>query len=207
MLPVKKIYIDSTSKAVDSKSTSHFKFELKETILLPRNTIAYIDNITIPHSWYSVETVINDKLYIQVTSTETDPALKPNVCQIVQLSKGNYNITTLATEIVNKANASFATGAIPTHFNVTMNIPENTFTLSPAVSTVVFKILTDYDLQYGLPATIGGWNSSWTGPAFTYETTCDINEKMNNFDGPSTFSHSVTHFKSSCVDLQYNRNV
>ena len=159
MLPVKKIYIDSKFKAVDSKRTSYFKLELKETILLPRNTIAYIDNITIPHSWYSVETKINDKLYIQVTSTETDPALKPNVCQIVQLSKGNYNITTLATGIVNKANAAFATGSISTHFNVTMNIPENTFTLSPAVNTAVFKFLTDHDLQYGLPATIGGWNS------------------------------------------------
>jgi len=69
-----KIYIDSKFKAVHSKSTSYFKLELKETIILPRNTIAYIDNITIPHSWYSVETGINDKLYIQVTSTETDPA-------------------------------------------------------------------------------------------------------------------------------------
>ena len=58
------------------------------------------------------------------------------MCQIVQLSKGNYNITTLATEIVNKANASFATGAIPTHFNVTMNIFENTFILFPINITV-----------------------------------------------------------------------
>ena len=166
MLPVKKIYIDSKFKTPDSKSTSDFKFELKETILLPQNTIAYIDNITIPHSWYSVEAGINDKLYIQMTSTETDPALKPNVCQIVQLTQGNYNITTLGTEIVNKANAAFATGTIPTHFNLTMNLIENTFTLSPAVSTVVFKILTDYDLKNGLPAAIGAWSSAWTGPAF-----------------------------------------
>ena len=66
MLPVKKIYIDNKFRAPDSKSSSYFKFELKETILLPQNTIAYIDNITIPHSWYSVETGINDKLYIYI---------------------------------------------------------------------------------------------------------------------------------------------
>ena len=207
MLPCKKIYIDSKFKTPDSKSTSDFKFELKETILLPQNTIAYIDNITIPHSWYSVETGINDKLYIQVSSTETDPNLKPNECRIVQLAQGNYNITTLANEIVSKANAAFATATIPTHFNVVISIQENTFTISPAVSTVVFKILTDYDLQFGLPATIGGWVSSWNGPAFTYETTCDINEMMNNFDTPSPFYNSVSHFKSSYVDLQYNKNV
>ena len=55
MLPVKKLYIDSTLNTPDSKRTSHFKFELKETILLAQHTIAYIDNITISHSWYSVE--------------------------------------------------------------------------------------------------------------------------------------------------------
>ena len=207
MLPVKKIYIDSKFKTPDSKSTSDFKFELKETILLPQNTIAYIDNLTICHSWYSVEENINDKLYIQVTSTETDPQLKPNICAIVQLAKGNYNITTLATEIALKANNAFATAQIPTHFNITMNIHENTFTLSPAVSTVVFKILTDYDLKNGLPATVGGWNSSWTGPAFDYDTTCDINEMMNNFNTPSPFYNSVSFFQSSYVDLQYNKNI
>ena len=175
MLPAKKIYIDSKFKTPDSKSTSDFKFELKETILLPQNTIAYIDNMTIPHSWYSIETGINDKLYIQVSSTETDPSLKPNECRIVQLAQGNYNITTLASEIVSKANAAFATSTIPTHFQVLVSIQENTITISPAVSTIVFKILTDYDLQFGLPDTINGWVSAWNGPAFTYETSCNIN--------------------------------
>ena len=51
MLPVKNIYIDSTFKTPDSKSTSGFKFELKETIFLPQHTIAYVDKITVPHSW------------------------------------------------------------------------------------------------------------------------------------------------------------
>ena len=87
MLPVKNIYIDSKFKTPDSKSTSDFKFELKETIILPHNSIAYKDKITIPHSWQSIEQDVNDKLYIQVTSTERDPTLKHKFCQIVQLAK------------------------------------------------------------------------------------------------------------------------
>ena len=47
MLQVKKIYVDSKFKTSDSKSTSDFKFELKESVLLPTNIIAYIDNICI----------------------------------------------------------------------------------------------------------------------------------------------------------------
>ena len=69
MLPVKNIYVDSKFKTSDSKSTSDFKFELKESVLLPTNTIAYIDNICIPHAWRSIEEHVNDKLYIQVTNS------------------------------------------------------------------------------------------------------------------------------------------
>ena len=32
MLPVKKIYVDSKYKTPDSKSTSDFRFELKESV-------------------------------------------------------------------------------------------------------------------------------------------------------------------------------
>lgn len=207
MLPCKKIYIDSKFRTKDSKSTSDFKFELNETMLLPPNSIAYIDNITVPHSWYTVENGVNDKLYVQMTSTETDPNLKPNICKIVQLAEGNYHITSLANQVVDKLNAAFATGTIPIHFSLIMNHSENKFTLAPAVSTVVFKILTDYDLKNGLPSAIGPWNSSWTGPAFTYDNSEDINEMINNFDGPAPFSNSVSHYKTSYVDLQYVKNV
>ena len=79
--------------------------------------------------------------------------------------------------------------------------------LSPAVSTAVFKIPIDYDLQFGLPATVGVWNSSWTGPAFTCETSVDIHERMNNVHNASPFYNGVSHCKNSYVDLQYNKKL
>ena len=211
MLPVKKIYVDSKFKTSDRKSTSDFKFELKESVLLPTNTIAYIDNICIPHSWHSIEQDVNDKLYIQVTNSSQLASSKANECRIIVLTPGNYNISTLASEIQTKANNAFASSAIPTHFNISPNLVDNTIIINPAVSSVEFKILRDYDLINGLPDTIdvagNPWSSSWTGPSFDANNTQDINDMINNFAGPSIFATTITPFKSSYVDLQYNKNV
>ena len=211
MLPVKKIYVDSKFKTSDSKSTSDFKFELKESVLLPTNTIAYIDNICIPHAWRSIEENVNDKLYIQVTNSSQIVSNKANECRIIQLTPGNYNISTLASEIQTKANNAFASSSIPTHFNISPNLVDNTIIINPAVSSVEFKILRDYDLINGLPDTIdvagSPWLSAWTGPSFDPANTQDINDMINNFAGPSIFATTITPFKSSYVDLQYNKNV
>ena len=212
MLPVKKIYIDSKYRTQDSKSTSDFKFELKESLLLPTNTIAYIDNICIPHSWYSVQYNVNDKLYIQVTNSTQIVSSKPNECRIIQITEGHYNASTLSLEIQTKANNAFATSSTPTHFVVAPNIGDNTITISPAVSGIEFKILRDYDLLNGLPDTIdiagSPWLSAWTGASFDPNNPQDINEMINNFPNASpSFYTTTTPFKSTYVDLQPIKNV
>jgi hypothetical protein len=62
-LPVKKIYVDSRMKTNDSNSDSDFKFELSQSLTLPKNTTCFIDDITIPHSWYNVDAK-NNRLYV-----------------------------------------------------------------------------------------------------------------------------------------------
>ena len=54
MLPIKKVYVDSKFKTKDSKSDSNFKFELPSTCLMPNNTVLYVDDFCIPHSWTTV---------------------------------------------------------------------------------------------------------------------------------------------------------
>ena len=71
-LPVKKIYIDSRFKTNDSVSSSNFKIDLKQTLLFPPNSVFYIDDISIPHSWYTVEENVNDKLYIYLSPKEVN---------------------------------------------------------------------------------------------------------------------------------------
>ena len=59
MNEVKKCYTDSRFRTVDSISDSDFKFELKEQLDLPDNTICYVDGISIPHTWRAIETHSN----------------------------------------------------------------------------------------------------------------------------------------------------
>ena len=64
ILPVKKIYIDSTYKTLDSVSDSNFKIDLPQSLLMPHNAIFYVDDIMLPHSFYTINTGINDTMYV-----------------------------------------------------------------------------------------------------------------------------------------------
>ena len=50
-----KVYVDPRYKTNDSVSNSGFKFELKEALDLPDNTVCYIDDILIPHTWFTIK--------------------------------------------------------------------------------------------------------------------------------------------------------
>ena len=51
----KKVYVDSKYNTNDSVSNSDFEFELKETLYLPGDTVCYIGDILIPHTWFTIE--------------------------------------------------------------------------------------------------------------------------------------------------------
>ena len=95
-LPVKKIYVDSRMKTKDSVSDSDFKFELSQSLTLPRNT-CFIDDITIPHSWYNIDTT-NNKLYMYANHG-TDSTF-----DIIGITPGNYSGPTLVAELNNQFN-------------------------------------------------------------------------------------------------------
>ena len=54
MLPIKKIYIDTRFRTGDSRSHSDFSIDLPTTLLMPEDTGFYIDDVCIPHAWYTV---------------------------------------------------------------------------------------------------------------------------------------------------------
>ena len=208
MIPVKKIYIDTTKKTSDSISNSQFKWELPETVSLPHNTIFFVDDICIPHSWYTIEQNVNDRLYMQVTTNTTNVSSQPNECRIVVLTPGHYNLQTLDAEINAKANAAFATTAIPTHFATYHNNANNTMTIVPQDATLLVKILTDTDLLTGMAnVNINGWVGAWTGPAYVNSNPLDINDIINNTEGSSSFFSQALPHTTGYVDLQPIKNI
>ena len=129
MLPI-KIDIDSKFKTLDSVSSSNFKIDLQNTLLFPENTVFYVDDISIPHSWYTIEENINDRIYIYIyfflTPKQTDEDLSGVLYVSVKIDSGNYSGADLAIELSTKIGLGFNSSSRPNIFNVTFNARKNT---------------------------------------------------------------------------------
>ena len=157
-LPVKKIYIDSRYRTSDSLSTSSFKFPLARTLYFPKNTVLYIEDVCIPHTWYTIEAVFNDRLYMRyrlnaLTSTQlangTDtliiavdgmglheyPDMNGWVDVYFTLTAGIYNATTLAAEL----QARFINYGLLSYFVIGSNALNNTISIVPTGENVYFS--------------------------------------------------------------------
>ena len=128
-ITIKQICIDSRFKTVDSVCDSNFKISLGRNLFLPVHTVTYLEDVVIPHSWWTINENVNDKVYIQV-----------NGGTIYQrsLTAQQYTGDTFRDELASKlADISFG---------VAYNNKRNQMTISN--STVGnFKILSDYELN------------------------------------------------------------
>ena len=98
---VKKVYVDSRCRTNDSESDSDFKIKLNQALYLPDNTVCYVDDISIPHTWRTIESHSN-KLYI-ILKTETVNADTTRAYDwlpyVLTIPEGNYNGYRLASGI------------------------------------------------------------------------------------------------------------
>ena len=135
MLPIKKIYIDTRFKSSDSRSDSDFKIDLPTTLLMPEDTGFYIDDVCIPHTWYTVETGRNDKLHFGFNTSDA----------VVTIPEGNYTILSLGTAIATAMNLQLH----PTTINFTSEYIaiKNSFKITLVTTTNRFQIFTDVELK------------------------------------------------------------
>jgi hypothetical protein len=96
---VKKVYVDSRFRTNDSDSNSDFKFELNEALDLPDNTVCYVDDISIPHTWRTIESY-NNKFYIILRTTVVNPDTTATYNwfpYMITIPDGNYDGYRLAS--------------------------------------------------------------------------------------------------------------
>ena len=93
MLPIKKLYVDSRMRTKGSKSSSEFAIDLPNTLLMPENTVFFVDDVTIPVSWYNINSS-NNKLYVLIYSDEG--AQPVHYRTALTIKTGNHNTTSLA---------------------------------------------------------------------------------------------------------------
>ena len=134
-LPLNKIYIDTRLKTNDSASNSDFRFQLNKTVFLPKDSTFCIDDVNMPHTWNTIETGVNDRLYVGWQLGGGQPSYK-----IIIIPPGRYNGTTLADWFRSEINAQ-GLGQWTVVWNKT-----NTITFATN-NVLLFQIYTDDDLS------------------------------------------------------------
>ena len=147
---VKKMYVDSRFRTNDSVSNSDFKFESKASLELPDNTVCYVDGISIPHAWRTIESH-NNKFYIIFKTeylagggSETTVAYNHDA-YILDIPEDNYTGATLASAIQELLNF-----AISFEFEVVYSVPRGSISIKSnydGMTEKSFIISTDFGIM------------------------------------------------------------
>ena len=200
-LPVKKIFVDSKFKTKDSVSNSNFKFELNQTISLPNNTTFIIDDICIPHAWYTIEQDINDRLYLHISNNDPDPDRRANFNRALQIPAGNYTGDTLKTAIQVKLDAGIESIGTSGWFTVSYNSTQHQITIKVIYADKTFKLLADDDIETKLDGLFSA--------SFNTGNPASMNHVLRNYgvNRLSPYYTNTVAFASGFLDLQSINNI
>ena len=145
MLPIKKLYIDSRCKSPDSVSDSDFYIDLPETLLMPEGTGFYLDDISIPVTWYPITENKNNKIYIELY--DLPQQFNPNrttVTKTIVIEEGIYSTEELGSTLATAINSAFSGD----NFSVTVNYLRKSEKYTIASSSGrEWRILTDTEIE------------------------------------------------------------
>jgi len=178
MLPIKKIYIDTRFRSSDSASHSDFNIDLPTTFLMPEDTGFCIDDVCIPHSWYTVTANVNDGFFFYYGNQTLQAAFVP---------EGIYNITNLALAIAQAMNTTVNNPVFESEAELKTNVIR--ISLKPAYANVNWSMLTDAELKAG---------------NFTTSLARSMNNLIKNF---TSKGYNNQDFVSGYIDLVPIRNL
>ena len=142
MLKFKKVYIDSSYKV--NGTSSDFTIDLPETVQLEDNMLCQIHEVSIPHSWYSINST-NNNLYFR--HQVIPPGVVAGITyRKVVIPEGNYTAVDLAQTIEIALNLLVDTVDGPNTYSLIYNSSTNKITISSNYSTVIFVVLTDGEI-------------------------------------------------------------
>ena len=185
MLPIKKLYIDSKAKTVDSKSTSNFAIDLVESLPMPSDCSFIVADVMIPHTWYLISPDQNRYLYVR---EYVGGGLPGQYLYQLAIPQGSYDGPGLEAAISNILNNSDMQFSYTVHWNPRTEtisiIPDSTVTGSPRL----FKVLTDNEV-----------NTTYVSH-YGKQTPSQINALLGNV-GLSTEHTNATPYTSQRVDF------
>ena len=96
----RRLVVDSRFRTKESVSNSNFTINLPYAVTVPAGSLMYVDSICLSHAWPTVQTNINDHLYVQERLT----GQAADTMRIIQLAPSTYNAEELKDEVVLKLN-------------------------------------------------------------------------------------------------------
>lgn len=196
----KKIYVDTKFKTPDSESTSDFKVELPETMHFEQNTVFYIDDVCIPHTWESIEENINDKLYLQIYINIIDTGvIIDQKSVVVKVSAGQYTGIDFAEELQSDMNNYAQTATTRTNvFKCTYIVKTNRIQIEIMYDDLTFRLLTPRELHN---------KPEWFVANYDKRNPADMNEVLSNLGTASPTYNKVVPYVSGSVMLQPFNNI
>jgi hypothetical protein len=161
---------------------------------MPHNAIFTVDEVCIPHSWYSIEKDINDKLYLYGMDFST----RVRFAVVIQVPPGNYTGDLLKTSLQSLINSIVPFG------NFSVSYDPGTFSISIQVSagSVGFWILSDIEMA-------SLYNGFWF-TAFDQLNPASINEVLRNYgdySGKTPQYDSDNPYRSGFLNFQGINNI
>ncbi len=151
----------------------------------------FVDDISIPHAWYSIETDVNDKIYFQIIYSAVSYNYK------ITLTSQNYSGWDLATELQTQINSAFT--AISDNFTVTYDNLKLAITIVSGDANCYFNV-ADADVLANESEA-----SSWgTGNTWDVSDPQDINTTILKQLSDTSY---VLTWTSSIIDIQPIKNV
>ena len=194
MLKFKKVYIDSYYKV--GGTSSNFIIDLPETVQLEENMLCQIHEVSIPHSWYSINST-NNNLYFR------HQVIPPGVIagityRKISIPEGNYTAVDLAQTIEIALNLLVDTGDRPNTYSISYNASTNKYAFSSNYSTVIFVVLTDGEVaplagSFSDPVDVNNLNS--------------INRVIGNTTPATDAYTNVAPYVSDFIDLVPFKNL
>ena len=194
MLKFKKVYIDSYYKV--NGTPSNFTIDLPETVQLDDNMLCQIHEVSIPHSWYSINSTNNNLYFMHQV---IPPGVVAGITyRKVTIPEGNYTAVDLAQTIEIALNLLVDTGDRPNTYSIHYNTSTNKYTFSSNYATVIFVVLTD-----GETAPLAG---SFSDPV-DVNNLYSINQVLGNTTPATDAYTNVAPYTTNFIDLTPVKNI
>ena len=192
-------------KSNDSVSNSDSKIELKDALDLTDDAVCYIDGISIPHTWYTIEENLNNTLYSITTQMNTDT---PNWYHTLALEtpSGNYTGSSLALAL--QTELQFAE---TDHRFVCIYNPATGSVTIRSETILLFNILSDYQVINSTVTEFILWKNQLGIDVYVdFYSLKSLNEVIrhsNNSEYHPLTTAGVSSFETGFVDLLNVHNI